>query len=79
MVEYIKTNNAAPIVMLSAAATGVVGRVDYHEKINKFIGFFFGSIKNRNGFPDSNVLIYRTAEDIVKQFNQIQHICCKTF
>ncbi|KAK4006502.1 hypothetical protein OUZ56_011656 [Daphnia magna] len=68
VVEYIKTNNAPPVVVLLADTTGVVGRVDYHEKTNTLISF--SAPLKKNGFPDSNVLIARTAEDIVKQINQ---------
>ena len=68
VVEYLKTNNAPPIVVLSADATGVLGCVDYHEKTNSLVGF--SAPLNDNGFPDLEVFIARTAEDIVKQFNQ---------
>jgi hypothetical protein len=42
--------------------------VDYHEKTNSLVGFS-APLKD-NGFPDLDVFIARTTEDIVKQFNQ---------
>jgi hypothetical protein len=67
-VDYLKTNNALPIVVLSADATEVLGCVGHHEKTNSLVGFS-APLKD-NGFSDLDVFIARKAEDIVKQFNQ---------
>jgi hypothetical protein len=39
VVEYLKTNNTPSIVVLSVDATGVLGCVDYHEKLTHWLVF----------------------------------------